>query len=233
MKILAIEASGLVAGVSVCTEDRVIVEYNLNTALTHSETLMPMVAQALSAAGESLSGMDYIACAQGPGSFTGLRIGAACAKALAHAADKPIVPVPTLAALAYNVALTNQTIIPMMDARRQQVYAAFYRYDAGGRLQTVREAAALGLTEVLDAAVGCMEGALFLGDGATAYQEELSTRAGFSLAPAAHRTQRAAAVGGLGLMLAKEGKAVSYDGFTLLYLRKPQAEREYEGKRES
>ena len=122
MKILALDSSGLVASAAVMEDDILLAEYTVNYKKTHSQTLLPMLDAIVSMVELDLNTIDAIALAAGPGSFTGLRIGAATAKGLGLALDKPIVAVPTVDALAYNLYDTDKLICPMMDARRQQVY---------------------------------------------------------------------------------------------------------------
>ena len=102
MKILAIDTTGLVASVALADENKTIGEFTTNFNKTHSQTIMPMIEELCKMVELNLTDIDYIACASGPGSFTGLRIGAATAKGLAHGLDKKIIPIPTLDALAYN-----------------------------------------------------------------------------------------------------------------------------------
>jgi tRNA threonylcarbamoyladenosine biosynthesis protein TsaB len=119
-----------------------------------------------------LSSVDYIACASGPGSFTGLRIGAATAKGLAHGLDKKIIPVPTLDALAYNMAGCGRLIVPIMDARRNQVYTAFYSdVDAGISQEKVSDYMAEDIKTVLENAADIDENAIFLGDGVPVFKD--------------------------------------------------------------
>ena len=101
MKILALDTSGLVASAAITEDGKTIAEYTLNYKLTHSQTIMPMIDEIVKMSETDLSTIDYIACAAGPGSFTGLRIGAATAKGLAHGLNKKMIAVPTLEALAY------------------------------------------------------------------------------------------------------------------------------------
>ena len=100
MKILALDTTGQVASVAIADEEKLIGEYTINYKMTHSQTIMPMIDDVVSMIDIDLSEIDYIACSQGPGSFTGLRIGAATAKGLALGLNKKVVPVPTLDALA-------------------------------------------------------------------------------------------------------------------------------------
>ena len=133
MRILALESSGLVASVAVVDgaldgkDARTIAEYTVNYKKTHSQTLLPMLDEVVKMTELSLDSNDAIAVAAGPGSFTGLRIGSATAKGLGLALDKPLIPVPTLEGLAYNLCGTDGIVCPIMDARRSQVYTGIYR----------------------------------------------------------------------------------------------------------
>ena len=122
MKILALDSSGIVASVAIVEDNTLLAEYTVNYKKTHSQTLLPMLDEVAKMTELDLSTIDAIAVAAGPGSFTGLRIGSATAKGLALALKKPLVAVPTVEALAYNLYDTNGLICPIMDARRNQVY---------------------------------------------------------------------------------------------------------------
>ena len=134
MKILGFDSSGPVASVAIAEEDalgyrKLIGGFRLQSGFTHSQTLMPMLETMKELAGIDLKEIDYVAVASGPGSFTGLRIGASAAKGLAFALEKPVVPVPTLDAMAYQMAGVQGLVCPMMDARRQQVYTGVYCFE--------------------------------------------------------------------------------------------------------
>ena len=227
MKILAIDTTGQTASAAIVEEDKLIAEFTLNYKLTHSQTIMPMIAEICQKSETKPEEADYIACASGPGSFTGLRIGAATAKGLAFALGKGIVPVPTLDALAYNVFETNKIICPIMDARRGQVYTAFYRWDKG-KINRLTEMMAISIEEVIQMAQNYQQKVIFLGDGVPVHQKKLSLFPDFIFAPAHCSLQRAASVAALALQIAKEGGAVEGNAFELIYLRKSQAERERE-----
>lgn len=227
MKILAIDTTGQTASAAIAEGNKLIAEFTLNYKLTHSQTIMPMVAEVCEKSETKPRDVDYIACASGPGSFTGLRIGAATAKGLALALEKEIVPVPTLDALAYNVFETDKIICPIMDARRSQVYTAFYRWD-NGKLRRLTEMMAISIDEVIQMAEGYGQKVIFLGDGVPVHQERLSCYPDFIYAPAHCSLQRAASVAALAMVLVSEGKAVAGNAFEPIYLRKSQAERERE-----
>ena len=122
MKILALDSSGLVASVAVVEDDNMLAEYTVNYKKTHSQTLLPMLDEIVRMKEQDLGTIDAIAVAAGPGSFTGLRIGSATAKGLGLALEKPLIHVPTVDALAWNLFGTAARICPMMDARRNKVY---------------------------------------------------------------------------------------------------------------
>ena len=133
MRILALDSSGLVASVAVvedgAVDDQVIAEYTVNYKKTHSQTLLPMLDEIVKMTELDLHTVDAIAVAGGPGSFTGLRIGSATAKGLGLALEKPLIHIPTLEGLAYNLCGIADVVCPIMDARRGQVYAGIYEFD--------------------------------------------------------------------------------------------------------
>ena len=129
MRILALDSSGMVASVAVVEEEHVLAEYTLNYKKTHSQTLLPMLDEIAKQIELDLDTIDAIAVAAGPGSFTGLRIGSATAKGLGLALDKPIIPVPTVDGLAYNLYGVECLVCPLMDARRNQVYTGLYTFE--------------------------------------------------------------------------------------------------------
>lgn len=137
MKILAIDSSGLVASVAVVEDETLLAEFTIDYKKTHSQTLLPMLDQMAKMIELDLNSIDAIAVAGGPGSFTGLRIGSATAKGLGLALDKPLLHIPTVDALAYNLYGVEALICPIMDARRNQVYTGVYRFE-GDKFCTVK-----------------------------------------------------------------------------------------------
>lgn len=227
MKILALDSSGNVASVAVLEDDNLLAEYTVNYKKTHSQTLLPMLDEICRMTESDLSGIDAIAVAAGPGSFTGLRIGSATAKGLGLALQKPLVGVPTLAAMAYNLYNTPGLICPMMDARRNQVYTGIYRFE-NGLLKTVQDQTALGIEELTDRLNGLNEKTTFLGDGVPVFEQVIRERMKIApdFAPPHLARQRAGAVGYLGIRLYMEGKFESAADHRPDYLRMSQAERE-------
>ena len=172
MKLIAIDSSGLVASVAIMVDQNIVAEYSTNFKKTHSQTLLPMLDEIVKMVDFQLEEVDAIAVSNGPGSFTGLRIGSATAKGLALALKKPIVAVPTLEGLAYNVYGTDRLICPIMDAKRQQVYTAVYEY-VENRLHVCMEQKAMSVVELLDSLKEMNRKVLFLGDGVEVYKDKV------------------------------------------------------------
>lgn len=227
MKILAIDSSGLVASVAVIENDTMLAEYTVNYKKTHSQTLLPMLDEVKKMIELDLETIDAIALAAGPGSFTGLRIGAATAKGLCLALNIPLIPVPTVDALAYNLAGDAALVCPLMNARRNQTYTGIYRFD-GNHMITLREQCVLSLEEIIEELNERGEAVVFLGDGLPVFKEQIEElcKISYRFAPAHMNAQRAGAVAFLGKQLFEEGKAISSDDFSPTYLRLSQAERE-------
>jgi len=233
MKLLAIDSSAQVASVAILSEDAVLAEYSVDYKKTHSQTLLPMIDEIIRMTETEPSELAAIAVSAGPGSFTGLRIGAATVKGLASVWDVPIVPVSTVAALACNVAGTGALVCPLMDARRQQVYTGIYGFD-GTTLVECMPDACLVIDDAIEEINRLARPAVFLGDAVGIYEERLreSVTVPFQIAPAHLRKQRAASVGWLGLAALREGKTVRAEEFAPKYLRVSQAEREREARLE-
>ena len=217
MKLLALESSGLVASAAIVEDDVLIAEYTTDFKKTHSQTLLPMVDEIVRMTEMDLSTIDAVAVSSGPGSFTGLRIGAATAKGLCLALDKPLIAVPTLDALVYGVGPTEKLVVPIMDARRNQVYT---KLDGKSK--------AMDMHELIARLNDKKQEVLFLGDGVPVYREQIEAemQVPYSFAPAHINRQRAASVGALALTL----EPMDADDFAPDYLRKSQAEREKEEK---
>lgn len=237
MRILGIESSSLVASVALVTDEILTAEYTVDFKKTHSQTLLPMLDEIARMLDLDLDTVDAIAVAGGPGSFTGLRIGGATAKGLGLALDKPLIHVPTVDALAYNLWGCGRLVCPVMDAKRRQVYTGLYKMEPDMRV--VKGQCAMDAAELAGELNRMGEPVVFLGDGVPVYGgifEELLT-VPFAFAPPQMNRQRAACVAALG-RLAMEGNEMGYrgafvvpaDDFAPDYLRKPQAEREREAR---
>ncbi|MCR5640439.1 MAG: tRNA (adenosine(37)-N6)-threonylcarbamoyltransferase complex dimerization subunit type 1 TsaB [Lachnospiraceae bacterium] len=227
MKILGVDSSGLVASVAIVEDDNLLAEYTVNYKKTHSQTLLPMLDEIVNMTEQQLEEVDAIAVAAGPGSFTGLRIGAATVKGLGLALEKPIVPVPTVDGLAYQLWGATDYICPLMDARRKQTYTGIYGFEEG-RFVVHKEQCAVGIEEILAAVNDLGHPVIFLGDGVSVFAKDIEAlcKVPYQFAPAHCNKQSAAAVAALGLQYMQEGKVVSAAEFRPEYLRLSQAERE-------
>ena len=225
MRILAIESSALACSAALCEGEKLIACAYQNGGLTHSRTLMPMVDEVLTPNG-GIEGVDVIAVACGPGSFTGLRIGVSAAKGLAWAAGKPCAPCSTLASMAWQVAHTDGLIVPVMDARRDQVYNALFRARSGV-LERLCPDRAIGLAQLGEELKKYSDDRkILVGDGAQLCYNTLRETCGLSLAPEHLRWQSAWGVAREAMQLAASDRLV--DGAVLrpAYHRLSQAERE-------
>ena len=226
MKILALETSAKSVSAAVVENGAVLCSAYQNTGLTHSRTLMPLVDGMLRAADLQMSDMELIAVAQGPGSFTGLRIGVSAAKGLAWTLDVPCCGVSTLLAMAQNLRHMNATVICAMDARRNQVYNALFRAK-DGVLEQLCDDRAIGLAELAEELKNDDSLKFVVGDGAKLCYTYLQQQGiACRMAPAALVMQNAVGVGLAAEELAAEGKTVSSHELVPVYLRLSQAERE-------
>lgn len=231
MKILALDSSGLVASVALVENDELIAEYTIQYKKTHSQTLLPMLDEIRNMVELDLSTVDAIAIAAGPGSFTGLRIGSATAKGLALALNKPIIPVPTVDGIAYQMYGTDAIVCPIMDARRNQVYTGIYEFvyeDSQYKMVTVEQQCAVAFDKIAEKLNAIGKKVVFIGDGIPVFKERMKElmQVPYTLAPAHRARQSAAAVAVLGGLLYQEGKYVSGSEHAPEYLRLSQAERE-------
>lgn len=241
MKILALDSSGLVASAAIVENDVLIAEYTTDYKKTHSQTLLPMLDEIRQMIDLDLHTIDAIAISAGPGSFTGLRIGAATAKGLGLALNLPLVEVPTLEGLAFNLWGTDKLVCPIMDARRNQVYTGIYEFvkaETADRetceqqlvMHTLKDQCAIAVDELVEELNRIGREVIFLGDGVPVYQEQIlqKLKVSCSFAPAANNRQRAASVASLGAVYYAQGRTVTAAEHEPEYLRKSQAERERE-----
>lgn len=221
MRILGIESSAKAASVCIWEDGRILAEAFSNNGLTHSRTVLLMVENMLSESGIVLSSIDRIAIANGPGSFTGLRIGAAVVKGLSWSCDIPCVGVSTLRAMAENVRMMDGVLCTVMDARAGQVYNALFRAEKG-TIERICEDRAIAASE-LAGELRDQETVVLLGDGAEmCYNQWREEIPGLVLVPEQLRFPRATGV----CACACKKQAHDAKDLTLSYLRLPQAERE-------
>ena len=215
MRVLAVETSTLAGGVALIDGDRLVAEYLLDVSVTHSERLLGAIDTVMTDAGWAPADLQGLAVAVGPGSFTGLRVGLSTVKGLALALGIPVAAVPTLDAMAAAVSWTSLPVCPVLHARRNEVYAALYRWDGEG---FARESDYLTVTPA-DLAARLAEPTLLVGDGADAVSSSHARRL-----PAPRRLPSPACVAVLGRARLALGESVSAAGLTPLYLRPSEAE---------
>ena len=232
MKVLAIDSSGLTATVALVDENVTIASYTMNHKKTHSVTLLPMIDEIFKMAQMQPEEVDGIVVSGGPGSFTGLRIGIATAKGLGLALDKPLIHVPTVDGLAYQVYGFEGLICPLMDARRNQVYTGLYTFVRDKEnliFKVVKEQLALRVDDLVMELNRQKKPVMFLGDGVPVHKEQLEGEMEVPIffAPPFMNRQNAAAMGCLGTQYLKEGRGVAASDYRPEYLRVAQAEREH------
>ncbi|MBM4049719.1 MAG: tRNA (adenosine(37)-N6)-threonylcarbamoyltransferase complex dimerization subunit type 1 TsaB [Planctomycetes bacterium] len=249
MNLLAIETSGLIGSVALCRDDAVIFERSFQKGLIHGRELMPAIKAGFDQVGWKPADMDLIALSIGPGSFTGLRVGVACAKTLAFALKKDVVAVPTLDVLAENAPADAPAVCPILDARREYVYAAIYeraevrdqKSEVRGQESTIqnpkskiqnprRRATALLCVPPAQLAALLPPRCLVFGDGATRYRDILAAREAV-FGPEELSVAKARVVARLGLDLYRQGQKVANPhALTPLYLRRSEAEEKWAEK---
>ncbi|MDD6762045.1 MAG: tRNA (adenosine(37)-N6)-threonylcarbamoyltransferase complex dimerization subunit type 1 TsaB [Clostridiales bacterium] len=224
MKILAVDTSAFPASAAVTDGEYILGEYVIRNQRKHSQNIMPMVDSLLDGLGMDISEIDVFAVTVGPGSFTGLRIGISTVRAFAQAMGKPVVGISTLEALAYNFAGACVTVVPMLDARRDEVFTAAYN---GG--ETILKPCVMTVGEAAE--LFADSGAIYTGDGAVKHREEILAADPTAVIASPNLCEvRASAAAAAAYKKAENGEGVNYNEIQPVYLRKSQAEREYDNK---
>lgn len=226
MYILALETTGAHASVAIINEEGKIVEKSSDSVLNHLQHLMPMTQDLLREAGLQIGDMTAIAASQGPGSFTGIRIGVSSARALAQVTGVETIAVPTLKAFAYNMPEFEGLICPVFDARRSQVFAGAYKWN-DGKIEEIITGAAYALDDFLAKTEEAGLPRMFFGDGIKAYPDSFRED---EIAPEAVRLQLASSAARLAKDMYEAGEAVHYENLKPNYMRKAEAERKLEEK---
>ena len=224
MKILALDSTAVAASVALCEDGELLGEYTVRTGNTHSQTLLPMVESLLSFFEMRADDVDLFAASAGPGSFTGVRIGAATIKGLAFGTNRQCIGVSTLEALAYNLIGQNGLICPVMNARRKQVYTALFRC-TNGQLERLLPDSAIAITELDELLKGYGNDPIYLcGDGYDITTELLTTPT--VQTPERLRHQSAYSVAQVARNAYQNGVRTTDLDMVPTYLRPSQAERE-------
>lgn len=226
MNILAVDTSATSASVCVAQENKIIGEFSINTSLTHSQTLVPMIEQVSEKTGIALDNIDAIAVNAGPGSFTGVRIGVAAVKGIAFSRNIPCVSVSTLESMAYNMLDSECIVCAVMDARCSQVYNALFKV-SNGKVERLIEDRALSLADLKLNLQKFSEKIILVGDGAeiTFNYLENSLQNVF-LASVNNRIQKASSIACVAFEKIKNDETISASELMPVYLRLPQAQRE-------
>lgn len=220
MKILAIDTSGTVASVAVGTEEKLLASYYIDDKLTHSEKLLPMIDTVLGELHMKIDDIDCFASVIGPGSFTGLRIGVAAVKGMAL--GRPVVPITSTMASAYGFYGSEMNIIPLIDARNENVYFGEYRFENG----EIKELTAPSAIDVKDLKIDVPT--VVMGDGSVKYREILSKNKNVFFAPPHLNMSGGANVYAAARDMIEKGMTISAEELLPLYIKKCQAEQEKE-----
>lgn len=173
MLVMGIESSTTVASVSVSDKNKILGEFTIDTDYTHSEKLMPLIEKLLNCIDINIKDIDCFLISNGPGSFTGLRIGMTIAKSLAYSLDKNIVGISTLKTIAYNLKYSDKLIVPMIDARNSRVFTGVFR-SKEGIITEILEEEAIEVSGILEKLKSYDEEIVFVGEGASIYKKEIS-----------------------------------------------------------
>ncbi len=224
MLILGTDTSQKAATVALMKDEEIICEYTLNIDNTHSEKFLPLIEKMLLDTSLGYSDIDVFACGLGPGSFTGIRIGVATIKGLCGALGKKAVGVSSLLALGYNAQGVSELIVPTVFARADEVFCAAYSDD----MEEVLSPTVMKIDELLDYFKG--KKAMFIGDGAIKFKEQIEGNNDFSVAPQNMSIMRGGSVCKAAQNLIVSNEFTDYTHLAPVYLRKSQAEREFENK---
>jgi tRNA threonylcarbamoyladenosine biosynthesis protein TsaB len=217
---------------AVLDDENLLGEYSLNQDMTHSENLVPMIKEILDNLNLEVSDIDLYGVSLGPGSFTGLRIGIATVKSLAHVFNKPIVGISTLEGLAFNL-VHGGPIVPMIDARRNRIYTGIYKWQKG-RLINILKPSIMEMEELLELLDKDYNNIMVNGNGALLYKEKIenSLKDKVKISPISLNSCKAASIAELALLNRHEENQYNYYNLVPDYLRESQAQRELR-KRES
>lgn len=228
MLVLSIDTATLVSSVALATQDTLLAELVIQTRKTHSETLMPHIAEVLDMARISKQDIEGIAVSIGPGSFTGLRIGLATAKALAYALKIPIVGISTFEALAYNCPVPEVFLSPILDAQKHNVYQAVFSWQQDGLTEVV-PARVVSIKQAIEEAALMARPVVMFGEAAVMYQAEIKAQGTNLILPPPHVViPHAGSTAILGGKLLAQG--ITHDVMHLepVYIRRSEAEELWE-----
>lgn len=223
--LLCVDTSGTTLTASVMKNENVLSSYNENTGMTHSCTLMPKIIEMIEKASITLNDIDYFVCANGPGSFTGLRIGVCAIKGLCNVVKKPMVEVSVLDGLRENIKNFDGIVCPVIDARRKEVYTALYHKD-----NKIMDDCNMSLDKLFEILKKQNKPVMFNGDGVISYRDYIKENMGdlCCFSDSENMLQNAVSVGKVALKKINEGKITDYQNFSVSYLKQSQPEMQKE-----
>lgn len=230
MKILGIDTSSMATSVAVLEDNKLICEYTINTKKTHSQKLMPMIENMLNISDININEIDVIAVCEGPGSFTGLRIGMATAKAIAHVNKLPIVGINSVEILAGNMNLCDKNICSILDAQRTKVYMGQYKFE-NNELIEIKNVDVIEIDELIEELSNSNEEWILVGEAVYKYEDKLRAVDNIHIPAPSHNVSKGSSL--CSLAMNKYNKNIGvYDCYNInpIYIRKSQAEVEYEEK---
>lgn len=230
MKVLGIDTSSLAASVAVIEDNKLICEYTVNTKKTHSQKLMLMIENMFKVSDLDINEMDMIAVCEGPGSFTGLRIGMSTAKAISHVNNLPIVGVNSLELLAGNMNLSEKKICSILDAQKTQVYMGQYKYE-NGQLVELKNIDVVEIDDLIEELKSSNEEWIIVGEAVYKYEDKLRQVSNISIPAPSHNVSKASSLCVVARNKYKNNINVN-DCYTInpVYIRKSQAEVQYDEK---
>lgn len=228
MRILCLDSATEAAACAVIEDNKLLGEIIINYKKQHSVILMTIIDNILKQTNTSINTIDGFVVSKGPGSFTGLRIGMATVKGLSQGTNKPFISISSLDALAYNMAYTEGIICPILDALRNNVYTALYTFE-DNKLKRLTEYMVISMDELLDLLKAKSSPTCFIGDAVPIFKEKIqNSLLNVMFAPTHLNVVRASSLGELGFMALSNGSHDNLYSCAPLYIRKSQAEREYE-----
>lgn len=230
MKILGIDTSTMAANIAVLEDDKLICEYTINTTKTHSQKLMPMIENMLKLSDIEIKEIDAIGICVGPGSFTGLRIGMATAKAMAHVNNIPLIGVNSLEILGANMDRCDKKICSILDAQRNQVYTCKYIFEEN-KIKKLEEIKIMPIDDLLEELSATNEEWIILGEAVYKYKEKIESISNINIPSPANNITKASSL----CVVAKDKYEQNIDvhncyDINPMYIRKSQAEEQYEEK---
>ena len=230
MKILGIDTSSMATSISVIEDNKLICEYTINTKKTHSQKLMPMIENMLNISDININDIDLIAVCEGPGSFTGLRIGMSTVKAISHINKLPIVGVNSLEVLAANMNLCDKKICSILDAQRTQVYYGKYKFESN-QIVELNSIDVIEIDELLQELSDSGEEWVLVGEAVYKYEDKIKDLSNIYIAASSHNVNKASSL--CAIAMDKYNRNIDvYDCYSInpKYIRKSQAEVEYDEK---